>query len=192
MKNLRPSKAATGTKTAGLVVLIRLENSLENKSMATPTKRKNLVGTEFVITREYDAPRELVWLACTEARHLAQWWGPRGFTVPVCEWNAQPGNKIYVIMRAPDGTRYPMGGEFLEVVPPEKLVTLTGALDDKVGMMFEFGQTLTLVEQDGKTKLTMRSRLMKVIAPDAAKYIGGFEAGMTQSLERLAELLTRL
>jgi uncharacterized protein YndB with AHSA1/START domain len=160
--------------------------------MATPTKRKNLVGTEFVITREYDAPRELVWLACTEARHLAQWWGPRGFTVPVCEWNAQPGNKIYVIMRAPDGTRYPMGGEFLEVVPPEKLVTLTGALDDKVGMMFEFGQTLTLVEQDGKTKLTMRSRLMKVIAPDAAKYIGGFEAGMTQSLERLAAVVKKI
>jgi uncharacterized protein YndB with AHSA1/START domain len=160
--------------------------------MATKTESKNLVGKEFVITREYAAPRELVWLACTDAKHLAQWWGPRGFTAPVCEWDARPGNKIYVVMRAPDGTRYPMGGEFLEVVAPEKLVTLTGALDDKGDLMFEFRHTLTLAEHDGKTKLTMRSRLMKVIAPDAAKYIGGFEAGMTQSLERLADVVGKI
>jgi uncharacterized protein YndB with AHSA1/START domain len=160
--------------------------------MTTPTENNNPVGKEFVITREYDAPRELVWPACTDAKQVAQWWGPRGFTAPVCEWDAQPGNRIYVVMRAPDGTRYPMGGEFLEVVPPEKLVTLTGALDDKGELMFEFRHTLTLVEQDGKTQLTMRSRLMKVIAPDAAKYIGGFEAGMTQSLERLADMVEKI
>jgi uncharacterized protein YndB with AHSA1/START domain len=160
--------------------------------MTAQTESKNLVGKEFVITREFDAPRELVWLACADAKHLAQWWGPRGFTAPVCEWDAQPGNKIYVVMRAPNGVRYPMGGEFLEVVPPEKLVTMTGALDDKGDLMFEFRHTLTLVEQDGKTKLTMRSRLMKVIAPDAAKYIGGFEAGMTQSLERLADVVEKI
>jgi uncharacterized protein YndB with AHSA1/START domain len=160
--------------------------------MTAQTESKNLVGKEFLITRDYDAPRELVWLACTDAKHLAQWWGPRGFTNPVCEWDAQPGNKIYVVMRAPDGTRYPMGGEFLEVVPPEKLVTLTGALDDKGDLMFEFRHTLTLVEHNGKTKLTMRSRLMKVIAPDAAKYIGGFEAGMTQSLERLTDVVEKI
>jgi uncharacterized protein YndB with AHSA1/START domain len=160
--------------------------------MATKTGRKNLVGKEFVITREYAAPRELVWLACTDAKHLAQWWGPRGFSAPVCEWDAQPGKKIYVVMRAPDGTRYPMGGEFLEVVPPEKLVTLTGALDDKGDLMFEFRHTLTLVEHDGKTKLTMRSRLMKVIVPDAEKCIGGFEAGMAQSLERLTDVVKKI
>ena len=153
--------------------------------MKAQTGDKHLVGKEFVITREYDAPRELVWLACTDAKHLAQWWGPRGFTAPVCEWAARPGSRIYVVMRAPNGTDYPMGGEFLEVVPPEKLVTLTGALDEKADLRFEFRHTLTLVELDGKTKLTMRSRLMRVIAPDAAQYIGGFEAGMTQSLERL-------
>ena len=160
--------------------------------MATKAESKNLVGKEFVITREYAAPRELVWLACTDAKHLAQWWGPRGFSAPVCEWDAQPGNKIYVVMRASDGTRYPMGGEFLEVVAPEKLVTLTGALDDKGDLIFEFKHTLTLVEHEGKTKLTMRSRLMKVIAPDAEKYIGGFEAGMTQSLERLTDVVEEI
>jgi uncharacterized protein YndB with AHSA1/START domain len=160
--------------------------------MSAQTAGKNLEGKEFVITREYDAPRELVWLACTDAKHLAQWWGPRGFSAPVCEWDAQPGNKIHVVMLAPDGARYPMGGEFLEVVPPEKLVTMTGALDDRGEMMFEFQHILTLVEQEGKTKLTMRSRLVKVVAPDAAKYIGGFEAGMTQSLERLTGVVEKI
>jgi uncharacterized protein YndB with AHSA1/START domain len=167
---------------------------MKNTFMKTAplTESKNLVGQEFVITREYDAPRELVWLACTEAEHLAQWWGPRGFSAPVCEWDAKPGNKIYVVMRAPNGTDFPMGGQFHEVLAPEELVTTTGALDDQGELMFEFRHTLTLVEQDGKTKLTMRSRLLKVNSPDAAKYIGGFEAGMGQSLERLTEVVEKI
>jgi uncharacterized protein YndB with AHSA1/START domain len=159
--------------------------------MRAPTGSENLLGKEFVITREYAAPRELVWQACTDAKHLAQWWGPRGYTAPVCEWDAQPGNKIYVVMRAPNGTDFPMGGKFLEVVAPEKLVTTTGALDENGNLIFEFHHTLTLAEQtDGKTKLTMRSRLINVFSPEAFKYVGGFEAGMTQSLERLGELVS--
>jgi uncharacterized protein YndB with AHSA1/START domain len=164
--------------------------------MATKTKSaaKKPAGAEYVITREYAAPREMVWRACTEAKQLAQWWGPRGFSAPVCEWDAKPGNKIHVVMRAPNGTDYPMGGKFIEVVPPKKLVTTTGALDDKGVMMFEFHHTLTLDElPGGRTRLTMHSRLINVFSAEAAKYVGGFEAGMTQSLERLAKLVkTRL
>src|SRR2546425_4733755 len=80
------------------------------------------LGQEFTITRDFAAPRELVWKACTDAAHLAQWWGPKGFTAPVCEWDARPGNKIYVVMRSPDGTDFPMGGQFHEVVPPERKI----------------------------------------------------------------------
>jgi len=83
-----------------------------------------------------------------------------------------------------------MGGKFHEVVAPEKLVTTTGALDENGKMIFEFHHTLTLAGQpDGKTKLTMRSRITNIFDPEAAKYIGGFEAGMTQSLERLTGLV---
>ncbi len=146
------------------------------------------VGQEFIITRVFDASRERVWKACTEAKQLAQWWGPQGFSAPICEWDARPGNKIYVVMRGPDGTDYPMGGQFHEVVPPERLVTTTGALDDKGELVFEFRHTLTLVERNGKTTLTMKSRLIQATA-EAHKYVAGFEAGMTQSLERLGELL---
>lgn len=146
------------------------------------------LNQEFIITREFDAPRELVWKACTEANHLARWWGPKGFSAPVCEWDAKPGNRIYVVMRAPDGTDYPMGGRFHEVEPPERLVTTTGPVDEDGNFLFEIRHTMTLVENKGKTKLTMHSKVVKT-SPGAERYIGGFETGMTQSLERLGEFL---
>src|SRR5665213_1489963 len=91
---------------------------------------KDYTGQEFVITRALAAPRDLVFKAWTDAQHIAQWWGPRGFTNPVCEWKARPGQAIHVVMRAPNGTDYPMGGEFREIVAPERMVFTSGALDE--------------------------------------------------------------
>jgi uncharacterized protein YndB with AHSA1/START domain len=159
--------------------------------MTSNKTAEDYTGREFVITREFDAPRELVFQAWTDPKHLAQWWGPKGFTNPVCEWDAQAGKKIYVVMRAPNETDYPMGGAFIEVVVPERLIFTSGALDEKGEMLFEFLHTATFAEENGKTKLTLRSRVLKTTA-GANKYIGGFEAGMTQSLERLAEYLTKV
>jgi uncharacterized protein YndB with AHSA1/START domain len=152
---------------------------------------ENYLGREFIITREFDAPRELVFKAWTDPKHLAQWWGPRGFTNPVCEWDVRPGGKIYDVMRAPNGQDFPMGGEFREIVPPEKLAFSCGALDANGKMLFEFLHTATFSEAKGKTKLTLRSRVTKT-TDEANKYIGGFEAGMTQSLEKLAEFLAKI
>jgi uncharacterized protein YndB with AHSA1/START domain len=153
--------------------------------------REDFTGREFVITREFEAPRELVFKAWTDPKHLAQWWGPRGFTNPVCEWDVRPGGKIYDVMRAPDGERYPMGGEFREIVVPEKLVFSCGALDEKGDLLFEFLHAVTFVEQDGSTKLAIRSVVLSSTA-GANKYIGGYEMGMTSSLEKLAELLRQI
>jgi uncharacterized protein YndB with AHSA1/START domain len=152
--------------------------------MTTNKSKKDYLGREFIITREYDAPRDLVFKAWTDPRHLVQWWGPKGFTNPVCEWDARPGKAIYVVMRGPNGVDYPMGGEFREVVAPEKLVFTSGAMDEDKNLLFEFLHTVTLVERGGRTKLTIRS-VVTATTPEAGKYIGGFEAGMTQSLERL-------
>jgi uncharacterized protein YndB with AHSA1/START domain len=94
-------------------------------------------------------------------------------------------------MRAPGGDgapEHPMGGEFREVVPPEKVSFVCGPLDAKGEMIFEFLHTATFTEQNGKTKMILRSRVLRT-TPEANKYIGGFEAGMGSSLERLAELL---
>jgi uncharacterized protein YndB with AHSA1/START domain len=149
---------------------------------------EDYMGRKFIITREIAAPRELVFKAWTDAKQLAQWWGPRGFTNPVCEWDALPGKAIYVVMRAPNGADYPMGGEFREIVAPERLVFTSGALDKKGNLLFEFLHSVTFAERKGKTLLTIQSQVIKTTA-EANKYIGGFEAGMTQSLVRLAELL---
>jgi uncharacterized protein YndB with AHSA1/START domain len=153
---------------------------------AKPTE--DFLGREFIIEREFDAPRELVFAAWIDPKHLAQWWGPRGFTNPVCEWDARPGGKIYDVMRAPNGVDFPMGGQFLEIAPPERLVFTCGALDEKGKMLFEFKHTALFTELDGKTKLTLRS-VVTMTTPDANKYIGGFETGMSLSLERLTDLL---
>ena len=70
---------------------------------------KDYLGQEFLITREFDAPRELVFKAWTDPKHLAQWWGPRGFTNPVCEWDLRPARKFMSSCAHPTGTDYPDG-----------------------------------------------------------------------------------
>src|ERR1700730_7092158 len=77
---------------------------------------------ELKITRVFDAPREMVFKAWTDPKLLAQWWGPKGFTNPVCELDVRPGGAIRVHMRGPDGTVYPMTGVYQEVVEPERIV----------------------------------------------------------------------
>jgi uncharacterized protein YndB with AHSA1/START domain len=150
--------------------------------------RNNPADHEVVITRVLDAPCELVWKAWTDPKHLAQWWGPKGFTNPVCEWDAKPGSAIYVVMRGPNGVDYPMGGAFREIVEPERLVFTSGALDEKGNLLFELLHTITFAERAAKTTLTVRSHVIKS-TPKAAQYLVGYEAGMTQSLEQLAKLL---
>ncbi len=154
---------------------------------AQPDSTRDGFGQEFVITREIAAARELVFCAWTDPQRVAQWWGPRGFTNPVCQWDARPGQTIHVVMRAPNGADFPMGGAFREVVAPERLVFTSGALDEQGAMLFEFLHTVTFTEQLGRTTLTVRSKVIRT-TPGAGRYIGGFEAGMTQSLERLSAL----
>jgi uncharacterized protein YndB with AHSA1/START domain len=83
------------------------------------------VGQEFTITRVYDAPRELVWRAWTDPDHVASWFGPRGITTPrsTITMDVRPGGTFELTMVSDnDGTEYPSGGTFLEVVEPERLV----------------------------------------------------------------------
>jgi uncharacterized protein YndB with AHSA1/START domain len=158
--------------------------------MTSNKATKDYAGREFIITREFEAPRELVFKAWTDPKHLTHWWGPKGFTNPVCEWDAQPGKRIYVVMRGPNGVDYPMAGEFREIVAPERIVFTSGAMDEKKVLLFAFLHTVTFVERAGRTKLTIKSQVIMTTA-EANKYIGGFEAGMTQSLERLAAHLAK-
>jgi len=141
---------------------------------------------ELNLTRILNAPRALVFKAWTDPKHVAQWWGPGGFTNPVCEVDARPGGEMRIHMRAPDGTIYPMTAIFKEIIEPERIVFQTAALDANGKPMFEVLTTVTLADQSGKTKLTLTAKVVNMTAA-APQYLAGMEAGWTQSLERLAK-----
>jgi uncharacterized protein YndB with AHSA1/START domain len=148
---------------------------------------------ETMITRLIDAPRDLVWKAWTDPQQIAQWWGPHGFSNPLCEWDARPGGAILVHMRGPKGSPFdfimPMKGKFHEVLAPERLVFSSSAIEDNAGnAQLEVHNTVTFAENNGKTTLTVYAKVMKVL-PAAAQALAGMEQGWSQSLERLAALL---
>lgn len=150
----------------------------------TNAKRNSAPAQELDLVRTFDAPRELVWKAWTDPQHLAMWWGPHGFSNPVCEVDVRVGGAIHIEMRGPDGTIYPNDGEFVEVVPPERLAFTSGVTD-----LFEVLTTVTLTERGGRTTVAVNARVLKATG-DAAPFLAGMEAGWSQSLERLAEVTT--
>jgi uncharacterized protein YndB with AHSA1/START domain len=140
---------------------------------------------ELVLTRTFDAPSSLVFKAWIDPKHLARWWGPSGFTNPVCEVDARPGGAIRIDMTGPDGVVYPMKGVFHQIVEPERLVFACSAHDDEAGNPgLEVINTVTFAEQDGKTTLTLHAVVLKAAFPTAAAALAGMEVGWTQSLER--------
>jgi uncharacterized protein YndB with AHSA1/START domain len=76
----------------------------------------------LVVTRVFDAPRELVWKAWTDPKYVMQWWGPKGCTAPVCKMDFRVGGKFLFCMRTPDGQDFWNGGEYFEIVVHEKIV----------------------------------------------------------------------
>ena len=150
----------------------------------------NFGEREVVITRVFDAPRELVFQAWTDPQHLARWWGPKGWTNPVCEVDLRLGGTWRIVMRAPDGGEYPCGGVYREIVPPERLVFTNIAMDKDDNPLLDGLTTVTFAEESGKTKLTLRTRATGLV-PYAPRMLEGMEAGWTQSLERLAAALAR-
>ncbi|MBV8635884.1 MAG: SRPBCC domain-containing protein [Burkholderiaceae bacterium] len=121
----------------------------------------------LTVTRVFDAPRELVWKAWTEPKYVMQWWGPKGFTTPVCQMDFRVGGKFLYCMRAPDGQEFWNGGEYHEIVLHEKIVSSMYFADSKGNKVeaAEYGieheaieglRDLTLFEDlgNGRTRLT--------------------------------------
>lgn len=158
--------------------------------MNTVAANNLLSVPDLIITRTFDAPRALVWKTWTDAKQIEQWWGPHGFTNPLCEWDARPGGRILLHMRGPKDSPFdfvmPMKGKFHEVVAPERLVFTSSALEDEAGhAQLETSNTVTFTEHNGKTTLTLHAQVIKA-TPAAAGAIGGMEQGWSQSLEKLA------
>lgn len=146
-------------------------------------------GQEFVITRVFDAPRELVFKAWTDPAYVAQWWGPRGFSNPVCELDVRPGGAMLIHMQGPDGVTIPNKGVYREIVAPERIVLTTTAFEDADGNpQLEVLNTITFAELGAGTKLTLRAVIVKATHAVAAS-LAEMEEGWGQSLDRLAESL---
>lgn len=141
-----------------------------------------------VITRVFDAPRALVWRAWTDAKMLDEWFGPRGFTSSVPELDLWVGGALRIVMHGPDGNDYPMKGVFREIVTPERLVFSNIATDKDGNHLLEGETTVTLSEQGGKTTLTVKSHMVGLV-PIAPQMLAGMEAGWTQSIDKLGELV---
>src|SRR2546423_1599106 len=119
---------------------------------------------EFVITRVFDAPRELVWKAWTERERLMQWFGPKGFAMSTAKLDFRPGGSLHYCLKSPDGKE--MWGRFVyrEIVAPERIVLVNSFSDEQGGLTrhpfsptwpLEMLSTTTFTEQAGKTTMTL-------------------------------------
>jgi uncharacterized protein YndB with AHSA1/START domain/predicted enzyme related to lactoylglutathione lyase len=149
---------------------------------------------EIVITRVYDAPRALVFKAWTEPARVTRWWGPNGFTTPVCRIDLRPGGIIHTCMRSPDGQDNWSRGVYREIVDPA-LIIATDTFADADGNIVEPTQygmsatwprealiTVTFVEQDGRTTMTLRHAVGSASESEADMC----RQGWSESFDRLA------
>ena len=138
---------------------------------------------EVLITRIFDAPRDLVFKAWTEPEHLARWWGPRGFTLLSCEMDLRPGGSYRFHMRGPDGDDHWPQGVYREIAAPERLVlTWTWADSDRNPVPPETVLTVTFEEDHGKTKLTLHHGVFESISMRDEHH-----SGWNSTLDRLGE-----
>jgi uncharacterized protein YndB with AHSA1/START domain len=146
---------------------------------------------ELTLTRTFDAPRALVFKLWTDPAQLARWWGPKDFTNIVRAWDARAGGKIDLTMSWPQGD-HPMGGGFREVDPPKRLVFTSTAFEDKDGNSeLENLNTVTFEDDNGKTKVTVHVIVLKASEAMAGP-LSGMEAGWSQSLDKLADLVAQM
>jgi uncharacterized protein YndB with AHSA1/START domain len=144
--------------------------------------------TELRLTREFDAPRELVFRALTDPALLSRWWGPRRYRTVVDQMDVRPGGKWRMRNIGADGDEHAFRGEFREVVPPERVVW-TFEYEPMAGHISV--ETMTLTERDGRTLLTARDQFAS--KEDLEGMVNsGMESGARESYERLDEVIAEL
>jgi uncharacterized protein YndB with AHSA1/START domain len=146
--------------------------------VTTPSDR------EIVMTRVFDAPRHMVFDAFRKPELLKRWFGPRGWTLEVCQVDFRVGGSFRFVLRSPDGKQMGMRGRYREIVPPERSVHME-SFDDYPG---ESQVTGVFSELNGKTTLTVTVLYDSKEVRDAVLQ-SGMEHGAAESYDRLAELL---
>ncbi len=146
------------------------------------------VDKEIFSSRLFDAPRELVWEVWTNPNHTALWWGPTGFTNTIYEMDVKPGGIFKFMMHGPDGVDFPNQISYIEVVKPERLVYNHGNYKNPE----MFFVTINFLEDNGKTKISMRM-LFKTVEErrEVVEKYGALE-GQKQHLDKLDVYLAKL
>jgi uncharacterized protein YndB with AHSA1/START domain len=150
----------------------------------TRTKAKSTADKTLLITRTFDAPREVVWKAWADAKQAKQWWGPNGFTAPVVELASVPGGAWHAQMRAPDGKVLGQHGVLREIVPPERL-QYTFIWDENPED--ELLVTVGFATQGEKTEMNF-----KQTGFSSVEERDGHGDGWSQSFDRLAAYLDKV
>lgn len=143
---------------------------------------------EILMTREFNARRELVFRAYTDRTLIPRWWGLRDHTTTVDKMDVRPGGAWRFVCSDQEGNEYAFRGEYKEVVPPEKLV-YTFEFEMMAGHVMT--ETLTFEERGGKTRMTTRAAYASKEDRDGM-LASGMERGAAESCDRLEELLATL
>jgi uncharacterized protein YndB with AHSA1/START domain len=154
----------------------------------------------MVVTRVFDAPRELVWKAWTEPKYVMQWWGPKGFTCPACEMDFRVGGKSLLCMKTPDGQEFWNAVEYHEIVLHEKIVSSMYFSDSKGNKIepeelgieqkaIDGAYDVTLFEDLGNGQ--MRLTHIGNEPMESAKDSGQFE-GWVETLDKIAAVVEGL
>jgi uncharacterized protein YndB with AHSA1/START domain len=144
---------------------------------------------EIVISRVISAPRELVFEAFTELRHLSQWWGPEGFTTTTRAFEFRVGGEWVFVMHGPDGTDYQEWIAWTEIAPPERIALLHGEFR---GDANAFESVLTFVPDGAATRIEMRTVFpTKELRDEAVEKYHAIEGG-EQTLSNLAAYVAEI
>lgn len=145
----------------------------------------------IVMTRLFDAPRDLVWSVFTNPKHVARWYGGHAVQNPVCEMDVRPGGQWRHVMRFPDGTDFPLDLIFVDVVPPSRLVWKNADYETRSSGPPACINEITLTEEGNKTRMRLVSRFRTVADRELAAK-SQFTTMITQGSEKLAKILEEL
>jgi uncharacterized protein YndB with AHSA1/START domain len=159
--------------------MIDVDNKL---IVSTPSDR------EILMTRVFDAPRDLVFQAMTDPKAIPQWWGPRRYETIVDKMEPRAGGAWRFINRDREGNEFAFHGVYREVSAPERLA-YTFEFEGFPGQVSL--ETITLEEREGKTYSTNRILFDSVEARDGM-VDSGMESGASETMDRLAELVQRM
>jgi uncharacterized protein YndB with AHSA1/START domain len=164
----------------------------------------NEKNKEFVISREFNVPRDFMFKVWTDPEHMQRWWGPKNFKVTYSRMDFRPGGSYHYCMRSPDGND--MWGKFAyrEIVKPERIVFVNSFSDEKGGLTrhpmspgwpLEMLSTITFAGHLGKTTVTVHWAPLNATEEERRTFEDGFESmqkGWGGTMDQLAEYLTNI